>query len=179
MLSSLEQRMEIESAGGNEASAEEVRTALERVLVSPGFVAKRRGDLLRYLVDRALAGDSQALSEYSIALDVFHKPESFDPRKESTVRAEMSRVRKALAEYYENGGSGDSLRFEFPAGGYAPSFVLTAGLSPRPNRHSRRWAWLVAGLLIPLGAVAVWRWERSKPAVESVVVLPFINLTGN
>ena len=171
--------MGIESGPGSIAPAEEIRQALDRVLRSPGFVAKRRGDLLRYLVDRALAGDSQVLSEYSIALDVFHKPESFDPRKESTVRAEMSRVRKALAEYYEHSGSGDSLRFEFPAGGYAPSFVRAAEFPEKRSRRSRGWAWLAAGLLILLGAAAIWRWERVPSPVQSVVVLPFINLTGD
>src|SRR5690242_10970281 len=53
-----------------QASPEEVRTALERVLASPGFASKRRGELLRYLVERTLAGEGSALSEYSIALDV-------------------------------------------------------------------------------------------------------------
>ena len=62
-----------------------------------------------------MAGEGQAVSEYSIALDVFGKPE-FDPCKESTVRAEMSRVRKALAAYYASGGSADTWRFEFPKG---------------------------------------------------------------
>src|SRR5690349_18951160 len=115
--------MGIERERSLEAPAEELREALERLLVSPAFSSKRRGDLLRYLVERTLAGDAPALSEYSIALDVFRKPASFDPRKESTVRAEMSRVRKGLAEYYENRGSGDAWRFEFPAGGYVPSFT--------------------------------------------------------
>lgn len=87
-----------ESERGNNASPEDVRIALASVLASAGFASKRRGDLLRHLVERSLAGDAKALSEYSIALDVFGKPESFDPRRESTVRAEMSRVRKALAE---------------------------------------------------------------------------------
>jgi adenylate cyclase len=171
--------MGFESERGSSPAADEVRAALERVLGSPGFSSKRRGDLLRYLVERTLAGDSQALSEYSIALDVFGKPESFDPRRESTVRAEMSRVRKALAEYYENGGSGDSMRLEFPAGGYAPAFVRTKELSETPKRRSKRWAWLAAALLIPLAAVTIWRWERGTTTVESVVVLPFINLTGD
>src|SRR5215472_597987 len=170
--------MGIEGERGNSPAADEVREALERVLASPGFASKRRGDLLRYLVERTLEGDSQALSEYSIALDVFGKPKSFDPRRESTVRAEMSRVRKALAEYYEN-GSRDTTRFEFPTGGYAPAFIRAEESSERPKPGLRRRAWLAAALLIPLAAAAFWRWERGTTTVESVVVLPFINLTGD
>lgn len=170
--------MGIEGERRNNAPEEEVRRALESVLASSGFAARRRGNLLRHLVERTLAGEGKALSEYSIALDVFGKPETFDPRRESTVRAEMSRVRKALADYYKNGGSGDSVRFEFPSGGYAPAFVRNAESSEKPKQGSRRWVWVIAGLAIALGTVPIWRWAQRTPTVESVVVLPFINLTG-
>ena len=166
-----------------QAPVEEVRRALERVLASPGFASKRRGEVLRYLVERSLSGESGTLSEYSIALDVFRKPESFDPRKESTVRAEMSRVRKALAEYYENGGVGDAWRFEFPAGGYAPAFVRSAsqdsGMRRALARPGRRWIWAAVLLVAFLGGLVAWRLAPGKAAVRSVIVLPFINLTGD
>jgi TolB-like protein len=166
------------------ASTADLRGALERVLASPGFASKRRGELLRYLVERSLVGAADSLTEYSIALDVFRKPESFDPRRESTIRAEMSRVRKALADYYENDGAGETWRFEFPAGGYAPAFVrfhpaepesVPAPISPR----ALPWAWVAAALLLCAGGLALWRFERAQPGVRSVIVLPFVNLTGD
>jgi hypothetical protein len=55
--------------------ADEVRKSLERVLGWPGFTSKRRGALLRYLAEKTLAGETDRLGEYSIALDVFGKPE--------------------------------------------------------------------------------------------------------
>ena len=163
--------------------ADAVRAALEQVLASPGFVSKRRGELLRYLVERTLAGEAEALSEYSIALDVFHKPESFDSRRESTIRAEMSRVRKALAEYYEGPGAGATWRFEFPAGGYAPSFVRNGpepvASAARTPPHALRWSVVLIFLVLASGAAAWWRLEPARPAARSVIVLPFVNLTGD
>jgi len=166
------------------ATAAELRVALERVLASRGFASKRRGELLRYLVERTLAGAADSLTEYSIALDVFRKPESFDPRKESTIRAEMSRVRKALAEYYEKGGADDTWRFEFPAGGYAPAFVRVNRAEPRPDLHRassrwRQWGRIAAAVLVCASGLAFWRFERAQPGVRSVIVLPFVNLTGD
>jgi len=165
-------------------SADEIRKSLEQVLDWPGFASKRRGALLRYLVEKTLAGEADRIGEYSIALDVFGKPESFDPRRESTIRAEMSRLRKTLAEYYEKGGASDQLRFEFPTGGYAPTFVRSPAPEPSVARGSRSrrsgWAW-AAGILCAVcaGAVGAWEYGSMHPGVRSVVVLPFVNLTGD
>ena len=135
--------------------AEQVRLALERALAAPVFASKRRGELLRYLVERALSGAGCEISEYSIALDVFGKPQTFDPRKESTVRAEMSRVRKALADYYGSTGSAETWRFEFPAGGYAPAFVRCHQTAPaKPKTVPRHWFWAAA--LIAVAAMVAW-----------------------
>lgn len=172
---------ERETSAGPPADA--VRAALEQVLASPGFASKRRGELLRYLVERTLAGEAEALSEYSIAWDVFHKPESFDPRRESTIRAEMSRARRALAEYYEGAGAVAKWRFEFPAGGYVPAFVRAGPVQDGPVRRTAPrtllWAAAAVFLLIASGTAALWRLEPARPSVRSVVILPFVNLTGD
>ncbi len=167
--------------------AEEIRAALDRVLASPGLVSKRRGELLRYVVERTLAGE--ALSEYGIALDVFRKPETFDPGAKSTVRSEMTRMRKALAEYYAGTGADDSWRFEFPAGGYTPSFVRAQPPPPPAESASApaselgvaanaiRWA--IVAVLLAAGGIAWRTFVSGRPALRSVIVLPFANLTGD
>ncbi len=165
-------------------SESEVWTCLERVLASRHFAARRRGELLRYLVERTLAGEGEQLGEYGIALDVFGKPESFDPRSESTIRAEMSRLRKGLADYYAADGAADPWRFEFPLRGYAAVFARLAPLPPVVGaRGPRRFylAFTAAALLAVLGVAGMiaWRLRGAAVPVRSVVVLPFANLTGD
>jgi hypothetical protein len=81
------------------SEAREVRAALERILASPGFSsAARRSHLLRYLIEQALAGRGDKVTEYGIGLDVFERPPSFDPRIDSIVRTEASRLRQKLRE---------------------------------------------------------------------------------
>lgn len=92
---------------------------LESLLSSPPFESSpRRADLLRYLLTQSLGGQKNALTEYAIALDVFRKPESFDQRIDSSVRSEVSRLRKMVSAYYEGSGASDHWRIVFPARGY-------------------------------------------------------------
>ena len=92
---------------------------LDSVLSSPPFdTSPRRAELLRHLVTRSLASEGDSLTEYAIALDVFRKPESFDQRIDSSVRSEISRLRKMVATYYEGAGLTDPWRIVFPSRGY-------------------------------------------------------------
>ena len=57
------------SPGG--ALRAEIGAQLDRLLALPSFASSaRRVQLLRYMVDRALAGDD-AVNEYAIGVDVF------------------------------------------------------------------------------------------------------------
>jgi TolB-like protein/tetratricopeptide (TPR) repeat protein len=159
------------------------RAYLDQLLSSSTFAgSRRRAQLLRYLVDRKLAGEEDRITEYGIGLDVFGKPASFDPRTEATVRVEMSRLRKSLSEYYADAGSGDPWKIEFPTRGYVPE--ITAAANPAAAQRGKRLApswvlWTVLGLV---GAVAMGAaiWSAAQPRqIRSVVVLPFRNLTGN
>ena len=109
------------------------RAYLERLLALPSFASRRRGQLLRYLVEQTLAGKGEQVTEYGIALDVFARPASFDPRTEATVRAEMSRLRRTLADHYDGPGAADPWRMVLPARGYVPTLApheLPAGQTP-------------------------------------------------
>src|SRR5262249_39738737 len=148
--------------------------------------------LLRYLVDRTLIGEGPQINEYAIGLDVFEKPPSFDPRVDSTIRAEISRLRQKLKEYYLNRGRGDTIVIEFPQRSYVPSFTFpftspaissgetVAGPAPKSLFWFRFGAWAAVGAALLVGTVA-WRVQK-KPAgetIHSLVVLPFQNLSAS
>ena len=104
-------------------TSEAIRDALNRVLSSDAFVASRQqGRFLSYVIDETLAGRSDRLKEHALAVDVFGKGQDFDPRLDSIVRVEASRLRSKLRRYYQTEGSGDSIMIEIPKGRYVPVF---------------------------------------------------------
>lgn len=171
----------------------EVRAQLDRLLSRPAFsLSLRRGQLLRYLVERTLDDESDAINEYAIGVDVFERPASFDPRIESIVRTEAGRLRQKLKEYYATDGADDRILIEIPPRGYQPVFAIRAPqatpalpIPVAPEEHSRgRWAatWPVIAALLLLSAAgaALWRVNlgRGRP-IHSLVVLPFQNFSPN
>lgn len=109
-----------------------VREALARVEASRSFRgATRHRALLRHLVTRLLAGDTAALKETVIAVEVFGRPaDRFDPVRDSIVRVEARRLRARLAAYHASEGRGVPLRIELPVGSYVPQLVAVASLPP-------------------------------------------------
>ena len=178
----------------SEADGVRIRSYLDTLLASPEFAASgRKSQLLRYLVEQALAGKAAQVNEYGIGLDVFERPPSFDPRIDSVVRAEISRLRSKLRDYYENGGREDSIAIELPQRGYVPRFTFRTPEMPAvaeatadqlpPGRKSRGpWIWIAAALIV-LGAgggFAYWRMHTSASgSLKSLVVLPFENYSGD
>jgi TolB-like protein len=106
-----------------ETAADAVRAQLERILASGTFAsATRHARLLRYLVERTLAGAGDQLKEYVLGTEVFDRPESYDPRLDSIVRVEVRRLRSRLEEYYRTEGASDPVLITIPRGNYAPLF---------------------------------------------------------
>jgi TolB-like protein len=195
------------SSGTGAPSGDDVRAYLQRLLASPAFsVSSRRGQLLKYLVEHTLAGDGDKVSEYSIGLDVFQKPSSFDPRIESVVRTEFSRLRQRLKEYYADDGRGDPIVIDFPQRSYAATFEFpkpaatgadsvaaaartplvaqsNAGAGAKNSPLATLSILFVIIAILAFAAFAFWR-LRSAPAggklpLKSIVVLPFENYSDN
>ena len=134
---------------------------LERILQSEQFVdTTRLGRFLRYLVDQTLAGNDDALKGYSIGLDVFDKPEDFDPAIDTIVRVQASKLRSRLDLYYATEGSDDPLRILVPKGSYVPVFQVA--FDPENSSDDLRQ-------------------KPSKNALSrySIAVMPFDNLSGD
>jgi hypothetical protein len=105
-------------------SEREARAELSSVLASPAFVrSPRMAKLLEYLCAKYLEGQTDQLKEYSIAVEVLGRPDSFNPAEDAIARVEVHRLRRKLREYYEVEGAGSTLRIVIPSGNYAPMFV--------------------------------------------------------
>ncbi|NZD49672.1 tetratricopeptide repeat protein [Rhizobium leguminosarum] len=102
----------------------EARSEAERLLADPRLhVSDRHRAFLRYIVDAVFEGRSDAVKAYSIAIDVFNRPPSFDPSSDPIVRIEATRLRETLAKYYEQLGDEPGARLDIPRGRYVPVFV--------------------------------------------------------
>jgi TolB-like protein len=156
------------------------RRQLDRVLQSPGFVRNERlSHFLRFIVERRLEGRESELKESVIAIEVFGRKPDYDPKLDSIVRTEATRLRARLAEYYAGSG-GDAVVIDVPKGAYVPVFrsVETTPPAVVPIRRWPKYA-LATTLLLVVGAVAGWRWLARTPESIAIAVLPFENLGGD
>ncbi|HWB84932.1 MAG TPA: hypothetical protein VG675_12375 [Bryobacteraceae bacterium] len=135
-----------------------IRTQIDRVLRSKaleGSDSYRK--LLAYLAEKSIAGEEHRLKEYTVALEAFGKPESYDPRHDSTVRIQAGRLRQKLAQYYLTEGARDPIVVDLPKGGFQLHFSPSgsngaANLPVAPRRRPR------LALLFPVLSVLLALW---------------------
>src|SRR5689334_17657808 len=78
-----------------------VRTQLEKILCSAGFVRNDRlSGFLRFVVEQELSGRADELKESVIGVEFFGRQAAYDVRQDSVVRNEAAKLRSRLAEYY-------------------------------------------------------------------------------
>ena len=124
---------------------------MRRILASREFTGSPRiSRFLQFTVEEALAGRGEHLKETLVGISVFDKPADYEARIDPIVRVEARRLRDKLRRYYETEGIGDSIRIEYPRGGYAPVFAARGDQAR----------------------------EREAAADRTVVVLPFANLSA-
>lgn len=163
------------------------RRQLERVLVSAGFSRNERlARFLRFVVEQHLEGRDGEIKESVIAVEVFGRSSDHDPRQDSIVRTEATRLRARLSEYYIGEGKHDALVIELPKGGYAPMFrqpavesgMTAPGPAVTPSRRGTR-LWLliaVGGIAVAATAVGLWRVGHQNAPIP-IAVLPLTNLS--
>ncbi len=104
-------------------SWEEERAELRAVLGSSVFTrSPALSHLLSYLCEKTFAGETDQIKEYSVALDVFDRQDSFDQDTDSIVRVQANRLRKRLGEYYAHEGASHPIHIAIPVGQYVPVF---------------------------------------------------------
>src|SRR5262245_9900159 len=100
-----------------------IHIELEKILSGRAFVqSPRHSRFLQFVVTKGLEGQANLLKEYVLGVEVFDRGASFDPRTDSIVRTEASRLRSKLKEYYETEGENDPVVIEFAKGSYCPQF---------------------------------------------------------
>jgi serine/threonine-protein kinase len=160
----------------------EVEEALAKILVSSGFQrAERLGRFLEYVVRQTLEGKRDEIKETLIGVEVYGRPPGYDPRVDSIVRMEASRLRARLLDYYSNGGSADPVTIQIPKGAYVPAFSYTSASAGPKSTPWKKLA-LAAGLAFGvLAVVSAWSYVRgpANQLMTSLVVLPFVNLSGD
>lgn len=113
--------------GGGDPTPPAVLRQLERILASGDFDASPRSrELLRFLVEEALAGRGDGITQSSIATRVFRRREDFDPTLDPIVRIQAGRLRRSLERYYLLDGKRDPVRIDLPRGTYVPTFGVRA-----------------------------------------------------
>ena len=185
----------------SESDQKAIREQLVRILNSgPFHQSQRRQRFLEYLVNETLAGRGERLKAYNVALEVFERPETFDPTIDPLVRIEAARLREKLREYYGTDGQSDPIHIDLPKGTYTPQIEFRQPATPgtrldrpdatTPDRRldpsqgpvasqprSRKTplgflaASIIAVLLVLLAGFSAWRWwAPSAPLSEKASI---------
>lgn len=134
--------------------------------------------VLRFICEKHFQGESEQITEHSIALEALGRRSDFDPQTDTIVRVTAHTLRKRLHEIYKREGAGHAIHIEIPSGQYAPMFVHTAvpvqeisGPPPSPaHPPALRWPYSVVliALILASGAWYLARHARlHTPAAAS------------
>ncbi len=143
-------------------SDEAIREQLDRILEHVEFQATdKMREFLCYVVEETLAGRSERIKGFSIAVEIFGRDSDFDAAHDPVVRIQAGRLRRAIERYYLVGGRQDPIRIDIPKGRYIPVFARGAGPEPLPSRTQE----------LP-------RQSALAESCPAVLIVPFEDLTG-
>ncbi|MFT4926224.1 MAG: tetratricopeptide (TPR) repeat protein [Phenylobacterium sp.] len=161
---------------------QQIRTELGKVLSSKSFVKSQRlSDFLSFVVECALTGNTATLKGYTIGIEVYGRPPSFDPQTDTVVRVGALRLRKKLQAYYDTEGQDVSIQIKLPDRTYAPVFLLTENLPIEPlaqpvEQHPQqtpinppvtgKTKWVVLSCLMLLVVVCFYGWFSSEQSAN-------------
>jgi hypothetical protein len=177
-------------AGLSDEEKTAIQEQLGRLLADSHFSQSRRfPSFLRYVVEKTLAGQDDALKERTLGVEIFGRRPDYDTASDPIVRVTAAEIRKRIAQYYQDPGHESELRVSLPPGSYIPQFhrpetakhnggteaalipltpalVFDQTLKEEPV-SLRRWFWRpVIALVIALlcvGAVFLWQSTQHSP----------------
>jgi hypothetical protein len=107
---------------------------VQRIVASEEFQrAAQLRSILLYVAKAAILHPETPLHEYQIACDVLGRQADFNPALDNIVRAQVSHLRRKLAQYYERDGKNDPIVVTIPKGGYLPAFTASVRLQGEPQ----------------------------------------------
>jgi hypothetical protein len=162
---------------------------VQRIVASPPFQKSGRlRDLLQYITEQTIRGNTHELTEHNLGEAVFHKPAGYSPLEDSSVRVHARQLRLKLHEYFDGVGRDEPLIIEIPKGSYVPTFrpakavetvpVAMPVVEPTAPRFSRAiLPWVLSGVLTVLCAALLVYFQlssaRGTPAHASSPPWPF------
>lgn len=145
---------------------------LRHILDSEQFRGSHRScKFLQYVVEKALAGEFEALKERILGIELFARQLTYDTDHDSVVRVAANDVRRRLKDYYRI-RPGSALRIDLPAGVYLPQIevmpdrpVALAEAAPAPSAAA---TWRRIALISALAALvlALFLWQPSLRPVS-------------
>jgi hypothetical protein len=127
---------------------EDIRAQVGRLIHSKTFeTSEVHRRLLQYLAEKSISGEAERLKEYTIGLEAFGKPSTYDPKQDSIVRLQAGRLRQKLAAYYQSEAAGDTVRVTLPKGAFKLNFEPVA-----VQEHAQGAPWNPRRMLVLLSA---------------------------
>jgi hypothetical protein len=131
-------------------SPDAVVALIERISKSAEFGQSIRSqEVLRYLCGSVLKNPEQKITEHQIGVSVFGWNPDRDPGDDTSVRVQISQLRKRLEHYFAFEGLNEPIRVRLPKGSYSPVFearsstsgnvlppVAVSPVAPAPPRHT-------------------------------------------
>jgi hypothetical protein len=195
-------------AGSHKALSEEEKSAiheqLERLLVNPHFRHSRRfPSFLRYVIEKTLDGQEDALKERTLGIEIFGRQANYDTSSDPIVRVTAAEIRKRIAQYYQEPGHENELRISLPAGSYIPQFhgppsaredgVAHTASAPlvepltsdsqkqikHTPAHHHFWRGFIVSLVIVtiVTGAAIWTWQATHRSPFDFFWGPVLNST--
>lgn len=96
---------------------------------APFRKSEQSRNFLKYIVKQTLSGNTEALKERVIGIEVFRRPSDYDTSTDPIVRSRATDVRKRLAQYYVGEGAHAAIRIELSPGSYQASFSCPSELT--------------------------------------------------
>lgn len=148
---------------------QDVRTGVEaeltRIIKHSLFSeTTRMKRFLKYVVAETLDGRGSRIKGYSLGIEVFDRPDDFDPQADTIVRVQAGQLRRRLDLYYSDSGQNSPIRIVIPKGTYEPIFEIR-----KLAEESKHIGSSPSALIAPIE-------KQNRPGIA---VLTFDNLTGD